>query len=157
MKGKIKRRTFLKASIVGISSIASGWAILASFNIVIHNIIERYTTGMPLENGLIAEFIKESDKAQLWRRFNLRKRVFITAHYVTNEKLPYRHKYVQIRDEIVGIFLLSTDYFYNGNQPDIAISFTSIHNPHRKPCSNPFSSLYYPDVEINPEATFSES
>jgi hypothetical protein len=57
---------------------------------------------------------------------------------------PYYNKYIRYRAEIVGNFLLSTDFFWNKLNITDQIKYSGrIFTPYSYPCGNPFSNRYY--------------
>lgn len=49
-------------------------------------------------------------------------------------------------NDVVSRYLLSSDYFLNKMDEGKIVKYTTLYNPYLNPCSNPFSSLYYPVV-----------
>ena len=45
---------------------------------------------------------------------------------------------------LMSAYLLSTDFFANGMNETRMIKYVGLYDPHLRPCSNPFSSAYYP-------------
>lgn len=143
----MKRRTFIGlAGVAGTGLLTAGYVVLPGFGDTVSAILNRQLEGMPLEKGAIETYIKDAENAQIWNRWELSKRAFIRAQYLTDGLLPYNHKYKQLRDELVGSFLLSTDFFYNQMRTDRMITYQRLYNPYLRPCANPFSNLYYKDV-----------
>jgi Holliday junction resolvasome RuvABC ATP-dependent DNA helicase subunit len=50
-----------------------------------------------------------------------------------------------IVSSLVERYLLSTDFFLNKMDESRTIKYTGYYNPYKTPCTNPFSSLYYPE------------
>ena len=42
------------------------------------------------------------------------------------------------------LYLLSTDFFQNRMDESKEVKYLGWYNPHKTPCANPFSALYYP-------------
>ncbi len=43
-------------------------------------------------------------------------------------------------------YLMSTDFFRNRMDESKEVNYLGLYNPHKTPCSNPFSAIYYPPV-----------
>jgi hypothetical protein len=68
-------------------------------------------------------------------------------HSVYGIPLPFKQAYNRICRDIVGNFLLSTDFFLNKMDEDREITYSGIvYGPYRSPCGNPFSGMYYKNV-----------
>lgn len=51
-------------------------------------------------------------------------------------------------ESIMQLYLLSSDFFQNRMDESKEVKYIAIYNPHRTPCANPFSSMYYPPVAV---------
>ena len=105
------------------------------------------TGKLKLKPGIIDRFVEEAKKDNKWGQFNTNMKLFIMAHYYLDSKifsLPYRSKYLQKRNLIVGNFLLSTDFFQKKMDVTREIEYIALNHPYKNPCSNPFSSIFYP-------------
>ncbi len=53
-----------------------------------------------------------------------------------------------IISSLVEKYLLSTDFFLNKMDESRTVKYAGYYNPYKSPCTNPFSSLYYPAEQI---------
>ncbi len=142
----MQRKKFLKYLAGGIAVAFTGIAVTPGFNQVLQKMIEEDTATLPLEEGCVQKYLSVAEERQAWSVFSPSKQQFIRAHYLLSNalfKLPYHHKYLDYRSQVVGNFLLSTSFFMNKMDMHKKISFTGLYDPYLKPCSNPFSNLYY--------------
>lgn len=142
----MNRRKFLGLISLGLAGSALGILSLPGFEKVIEKVIVNDTEKLSLSPESISKYIVEAKDKNIWKNFNFAKREFFRAHYFFNNslfKLPYHNKYIQYRSEIVGSFLLSTDFFMNKMNTERTINYVSLYDPYFRPCSNPFSNLYY--------------
>lgn len=141
----MKRRNFLKVAGAGTVLAATGFWSIRSFQSGIKTIIVQDTQGLNLKEEEIDKFLADAKKEMFWKQHDFTKKGFILAHtWLGSAYLPYRVKYSQYRSKIVGTFLLSTDYFSNKMDPEKTIQYVAFYNPYKRPCSSPFSNLYYP-------------
>lgn len=142
----MERRKFL--TIVGAGSMLAavgGTLGLASFNTSVKTMIMRSIEGMDISEETVDQFLADARRERFFRQFDLSKKGFIVAHtWLMSDYLPYKLKYTQYCSQIVGTFLLSTDYFSNRMQHGAKIEYTGFYNPYKRPCSSPFSNIYYP-------------
>lgn len=142
----MNRRKFIGLLTLGLAGSAVGVFSLPSFENIAEDIILKDTAKLPLSAGAIQKYIVEVKDKNIWKNFNFAKREFFRAHYFFSNalfKLPYHSKYLQYRSEIVGNFLLSTDFFTNKMNTEDTINYVAIYDPYFRPCANPFSSIYY--------------
>lgn len=142
----MKRRKFLGIFSLGVIGTAVGMLALPNFDEVVMNIIEHDTRELPIAEGAVEKYLSDAKKRNFHQRFNFGKREFIRGHYLIDNKiftLPYLTKYSRYRSELVGNFLLSTNFFTEKMNTNKIISYTSFYDPYYRPCSNPFSNVYY--------------
>ena len=143
----MKRRTFLKA-VAGVTLAFGGtYFIVPSFAEAAENVIRVATRNLNIDQKVIDAFIESANKEKYWQNFSrMKKEFFRTASLLENGVgfVPYSGKYLQYKNQIVGQFLLSTDFFINKMDSRKKIQYVSFYNPYKMPCANPFSSSYYP-------------
>lgn len=147
---KISRRKFIFLALLGLIGAAITSFLISSFNKVVYKVLSKDLSHLNVSFESYAQFIKEAQENNHWNKkfFDEKKRLFFRAYYLLDYlpvPLPYKYKYVQYRSEIVGDFLLSTDFFINKMDVNKEIAFLGLYNPYKRPCSNPFSNLYYPE------------
>jgi hypothetical protein len=144
----MKRRTFIKAGIA-LTTVAVAVAVFPSFRSTVKRILAKDTDALRLDPSSIDRFIDDAQREQYLNTFSRVKRILITLHTYAGPLsgiLPYANKYIQYRGQITGHFLLSTDFFRNRMDTSKAVEYTGFYNPYTQPCSNPFSSIYYPET-----------
>lgn len=142
----MKRRKFLGILSLGTAGAVIGVTALPDFNKIVKRIIEQDTKELNIEEGAIGKYLKDAHERKIFDKYNFAKKEFIRIHYFLDAPMvpmPYRSKYTQYRSEIVGHFLLSTNFFFNKMDTTKAIKYESIYDPYFRPCSHPFSNLFY--------------
>lgn len=142
----MNRRKFV--TILSVSAVAAAGAYIAlpTFEDTVRRILKKDLEKLTVDEGAIEKFISEVRKQNPWR-FSDEKKYLIMGHYYLENNLfslPYPGKNRQYRNYIVGTFLLSTDFFINKMDTRKKINYMGLYNPYKRPCSNPFSSIYYP-------------
>jgi hypothetical protein len=143
----MNRRKFIK--VIGISSIfisIVGYFTLFDFLWVVKKIISQDTMLLRISEGDIDRFINEAVEEDFFLQFSRIKKYLIIVHFnfgSLNYLLPYKNKYLQYRSQIAGHFLLSTNIFSQPTSLEKKVSFVSFFNPFTRPCSNPFSDMYF--------------
>lgn len=141
----MKRRNFLKLAGAGTALAATGLWGINSFHSSVKAMILKDTRGLKLKEEEIDKFLADAKAEMFWNRYDLTKKGFILAHtWLGSGFLPYKFKYSQYRNTIVGTFLLSTDYFSNRMQAEKPVTYVAFYNPYKRPCGSPFSNLHYP-------------
>ena len=127
----------------------AGLVTIPSFNQMVKKMILEDLDGLKLDGTVIDKYLQAIESGDHWDKiFNgWKKKEFIRIHYLLEKgplNLPYSNKYRHYRSDIIGNFLLSTDFFINKMDESKEISFIGLFDPYTRPCSNPFSNLYYP-------------
>lgn len=142
----MKRRDFIGIAAIGSFGIAVGSGIFFSdFEKLVRKIIINDTLPLGINSAEVDKFLIAARNGNIWSMFSGAKKELIKWSFYLENKiftLPYHTKYKIYRSQIVGLFLLSTNYFQDKMQSS-NIYFTHIYNPYFTPCSNPFSNLYY--------------
>lgn len=141
----MERRKFLTLIGAGSALAALGTLSLKPFHSSIKSMIMRSIEGMNIPEETVDRFLADARQERFFRQYDLNKKGFIVAHtWLMSDYLPYKLKYTQYCSQIVGTFLLSTDYFSNRMQPGTEITYTGFYNPYKRPCGSPFSNIFYP-------------
>lgn len=145
---KITRRKFLFIGLAAIVSTAIVSITFMSFERVVFFIVKKDLSFLSVKDEQIEKFINEARKQNHWgnKFFDWKKQLFVQLSYMVSSVwagFPYAYKYRQYRSEIVGDFLLSTDFFIHKMEEDRAVNYIALYNPYKRACSNPFSNLYY--------------
>lgn len=142
----MKRRKFLAIVSLGAAGTAVGVASFTGFTKIVKRIIERDTKDLKIEDDAIEKYLMDAHSKNLYGKYNFAKKAFIRIHYMLDFPflpIPYRNKYIQYRSEIVGHFLLSTNFFFDKMDTGKLIKYESFYDPYFRPCSHPFSNLFY--------------
>lgn len=145
----MSRRTFLIFAILLGAAGMLGIVILPSFDKVIKNILSNDLDFLKVKEESFDRFIRDAEEKKYWKSnfYDKNKILFIRVYYYLNNQfidLPYKFKYLQLRERIVGDFLLATNFFQNKMDESAEVRYLRLYNPYLAPCSNPFSNLYYP-------------
>lgn len=104
----------------------------------------RSIVGMNITEETVDRFLADAQQEKFFSQFDLSKKGFIVSHtWLMSDYLPYKLKYSQYCSQIVGTFLLSTDYFSNSIHKGTEVEYTGFYNPYKSPCSSPFSNIYH--------------
>lgn len=143
------RRQFLKLSFSALA--LSGLSTLflqpkSRLQKLIEDILSNDLKGMKVQFADIEIFAQKTAETNPWV-FDSYKWKFIYLNNLIETKwlpLPYKYKYTQYRAEIVGRFLLSTNFFKNKMDETEPILYEGvIYSPYQMPCGSPFSVNYY--------------
>lgn len=148
---KISRRKFIILLLLATAGALLTSFFVSTFEKVIFKILSKDLSHLNINEQLFTQFIREARENNHWNKkfFNNKKQMLVRAYYLLTYipiPLPYEYKYLQYRSEIVGDFLLSTDFFMNKMDVNKKITYLGLYNPYKRPCSNPFSNLYYQGV-----------
>lgn len=148
---KIKRRKFLiTAGIGALVAGFGGYVYFESFEKTIRKIIVKDTRELNVSEAEIDKFMAATRKENFWKKTYAfgHQQVIKWHYYIDNAlfSLPYERNYQFYRGRIVAMFLLSTNFFQDKMDEKIPVKFTTVYDPYQSPCSNPFSNIYYPEV-----------
>jgi len=149
MGAKISRRKFILIALLAIGAASIASFIYLDFDKILFKILKNDLSYLKVKDDQIEKFIKEARNQNHWKRkyFDWKKQLFMRFGYMIDsiwQTFPYAYKYRQYKSEIVGDFLLSTDFFLNEMDENQQINYIGLYNPYKRACSNPFSNLYYP-------------
>lgn len=139
----MKRRTFIRAAIVLLATMSIALLTL-NFRATCRAMILEDIGKLRIRREAVDRFMEEAEEECLWERFSYVKRLFIILQHgfqLFNLRLPFYSRYVNVRNQITGLFLLSTDMFFNPASTG-EIKYIAYHNPYKLACSNPFSNLW---------------
>ena len=146
----MKRRNFIKTIVgVGAGTLVAGTGYVAStgFYDVVDRIVREELAYLPISDSVYDAFMRDVKQQRAINHLGPQKEWFIRLHSIFGKSgtflLPYRYKYEQYKSQIVGTFMLSTNFFSNGMDESKPISYATLYHPYKNACSNPFSSLYY--------------
>lgn len=146
----MKRRTAIKLgilSVIAVGATAATYSMFRSFDSLIFSVLQSDLKDLKLHEADLRKYAQEAaslnpfnfspSKVKLISLYNELQRIGIKTG-------PYYNKYIQYRSEIVGNFLLSTDFFWSRLNVNDEIKYSGrIFTPYDYPCGNPFSNRYY--------------
>lgn len=139
----MKRRNFIKIILGVFLLVIVRSLFFIDFDYVVKKIITKTTDKLKINDHHIDLFLKEANAENYWNQYSFVKKAFITIHYILENRfvtMPYAAKYVQYKNQIVGQFLLSTDFFLNKMDANREINYNAFYNPYKMPCGVPFSN-----------------
>ena len=144
----ISRRKFIFIGLLSLIAAVLGSFYLYSFDTVLFKIIKNDLSYLKLSDQQIDSFVLDAKRENHWQRkfFDWKKQYFMRIGFIAanfSKSFPYYYKYNQYKGELVGDFLLSTDFFMNKMDTNKEINYMALYNPYKRACSNPFSNLYY--------------
>lgn len=147
----MKRRKFIGLLTAGAGLAAfGGYVFFEKFETIVRKIIIKDTLSLNVSVAEIDKYLAAARRNKhLISNLPLSNQQLLKWHYYLDSSwltLPYNTKNTVDRSKIVGDFLLSTNFFANKMDASKPIMFISIYDPYQKPCSNPFSNLFYPQV-----------
>ncbi len=143
----MKRRKFI---LLGIASVlllfTAGGIYFINFDYIVKLILTRKLGRTGINPKTIDQFLIDAKKSKHWSKFSKSKKILISVHALLHGisgLLPYGFKYIQYSDEIIGDFMLATNYFHSKDKNFEQLEYFGIRNLYLSPCSNPFSNLYF--------------
>ncbi len=147
----MNRRNFIK--IIGGAGAVAGttYLVFTDFYDVVEKIIRQELSYLPINEDVLSSFIADVREEKAITQFGFSKEWFIRTHFLVGsigkQILPYRYKYLQYEEQILATFLLSTDFFLNKMDETKPIRYVKLYHPYKRACSNPFSSIYYSNLQ----------
>lgn len=145
----MERRKFFKYLGIGAGTVAVGGALFyttSTLKRMVKGILTEDLDGLLVSEHDIDRFASDAAQINPWGYSDVKVK-FIAAYDKVDWRwlpLPYKYKYEQYRADIVGRFLLSTNFFREGMDESKKITYSGmIYTPYNFPCYNPFSSNYY--------------
>lgn len=145
----MKRRTFIKTSLVLTGGGLVTWFVYPTFSDAVYKILKAGTANLNISSDAITRFMKEADHEKFWTKFSTSKKLFIVTYTYSGflkNILPYQNKYLLYRNNIAGHFLMSTDLFFKKMDVQQKVNYMGFYNPYKQACYHPFSSNFYPET-----------
>ncbi|HTN07993.1 hypothetical protein [Agriterribacter sp.] len=147
----MKRRNFIWLLTAGAGGVAAGgYVFFENFESLVRKILIKDTSSLNISAAEIDKYLLASRKNKsLVNGLPFPNQQLLKWHYYLDNplfSLPYNTKYTVDRSRIVGDFLLATDFFNNKMDTKKPVKYIDVYDPYQKPCSNPFSNLFYPDA-----------
>ncbi len=143
----MKRRKFiLLGAATLLLSFTAGSIYFISFDYVVKLILNRKLGSTGIDPDVIDQFLAEAKKLNHWSKFSKSKKILISGHALfhgISTLLPFNSKFRQYSDEIIGDFMLGTNYFYSKDRSFENLQYFGIRNLYLSPCSHPFSNMYF--------------
>ncbi len=143
------RRRFI-IGLLALAVVFIGGAILViPFEKVVGKILRTQLSFLKLENAAVDSFTRDMASSGYYEKksFDWKKQLFVRIyHFFENPLIPIpgRGRYDAYCTFFVNDFLLSTDFFLNKMDESKTVTYIALFEPYKRPCSNPFSNLYYP-------------
>jgi len=143
------RRQFIKLSIAGVATAGVAYVgikAVTPFQKMIAEVLSADLKELKINSEDIIKFSSKAAETNPWGYSGTKVKFIALYHYLDKKwlPLPYKYKYVQYRADIVGRFLLSTDFFKNKMDESKPINYLgTIYSPYNTTCSNPFTASYY--------------
>jgi len=137
----MRRRNFLKIAGLGAIALAIPGISMysASVETTMTKIIKKEFHFLKLDeaglNKFVADYIKAEGEYQ--RAFTQLKLKGYSLLNKTSEDSQ------RVRN-LTTSYLLSTDFFQNKMDESKVVNYLGLYSPHKTPCANPFSAIYYP-------------
>lgn len=146
----MQRRRFLKLSGLGILlgvGASVSYSFVTPLETIIFSILKEDLAKLKVSEQDLKKYARDAAELNPFH-FSFAKVKMISLYsQLSNMGIktgPYFYKYVQYRSEIVGNFLLSTDFFWSKlTDKDEIRYFGNVFTPYNHPCGNPFSNRYY--------------
>ena len=124
----------------------SGIKVFNPYSKSIASILLEDLKGLLVETDDIIKFSNDAAKTNPWQLDKTQQKVLglYDSRFFRKMPLPYKKKYDLWRNQIVGTFLLSTDFFTNKMDEKKPVVYSGrIWGPYSMSCMNPFSALFY--------------
>ncbi|ALI99897.1 twin-arginine translocation signal domain-containing protein [Rufibacter tibetensis] len=143
-KGNMNRRSFLKltglagAALITLPSLGYVYTSNqdAAVGIILDELkylkLDKKGVEQFVQNYFQNHYVKDSLRAQI----NLKSIYFLDLNIQKSEMVT----------KMVQDYLLSTDFFMNKMDETKTVKYMGVYTPYKRPCANPFSSFYYPQV-----------
>lgn len=145
---KVSRRKFIFISTLSAAVILLNYIMFFKhFEKIVKKIILTDTKDLSIPSSVYEDFFRDAKQQNLFNKyFPSSHQKLIIAHFYYDRFLPFipfAHSYKLYRSKIIGLFLLSTDYFINKMDLKKEVKYNNLYNPYKNYCSNPFSNLFY--------------
>lgn len=139
----MRRRNFLQ--LIGLGSLAVALPSIAAYSSSVEDatagiILEQFKY-LKLDKQGVQKFVEDYYKLTGENKYTVLQ-LKTKAYYF----LKVHSEKSQLVRNITTLYLLSTDFFMNRMDESREVKYVGIYNPHKTPCANPFSAIYYPPV-----------
>lgn len=145
------RRRFILGLFALAAAIIGTTILVIPFKNVVNKIIRKQLAYLNLEPTSVDRFANDMSVTQYYDRknFGWKKQLFVRVFQFFDNPwiaLPGKSRYEQYCTFFVNDFLLSTDFFLNKMDESKQVNYLALYEPYKRPCVNPFSNLFYPDI-----------
>lgn len=137
----MRRRNFLRIAGLGTAAVAlPGISVYAtSLEETTSGIIMNQFSFLKLDKAGVRQFAADYCAAA-----DTNKTLYVQTKMKLYDLFKVDSDRSQLVRTITTLYLVSTDFFQNKMDESKVVRYQSLYNPHKTPCANPFSSLYYP-------------
>jgi len=141
----ISRRKFIGLAFIVIVGILVVFFAVLPFKYIAKRILKKDLEQLKINDEIFDKFISDALANKYFSGYSLRKKWLIRIYDAIqfSGSLPYAMQYREYRSQLVADFLMSTDFFTNGMDESMEIGYIGFYDPYLRPCSNPFSNLFY--------------
>ncbi len=143
------RRKFILGLLVLIATVAGGILFIVPFESIVGKILRKQLSYLNVDEDAIGRFTQDISASGYYARkdFGWKKQAFVNVFYFLENPwipLPGHQRFKLYSSFFVSDFLLSTDFFLNKMDEGRKVTYIALYEPYKRPCSNPFSNLFYP-------------
>jgi len=137
----MRRRNFL--TLAGLGTVALALPILSTYSSSVQEamvgIIHNEFHFLKLDPQGVKRFV-----ADYCRLNGLGKQLTMNLKTKTYRLLKVDAEHSNLVRILTHLYLISTDFFQNRMDESREVKYLGLYNPHKTPCANPFSAVYYP-------------
>ena len=145
---KISRRSFMALSILGTLS-ATAYAMLISrsstYEDLVRSVLRKRLDYLELEQEGVSKFFNDFEKRypfeDVANRFWLKTFEPVYSYTPFIQFSPLNGRFYVFEKLVVESYMLSTDFFLNGEDENQVVNYIAFHDPYEQPCFNPFGSV----------------
>lgn len=137
----MRRRNFIKLTSLGIAALAlpAFGAYSTSTQEALTGIIFNEFHFLKIDPKGVEQFVKD-----YYTLMGTKQRFYISLKTKAYYLFKVDSDKSQLIRTLTTLYLLSTDFFLNRMDESKEVKYLGWYNPHKTPCANPFSSIYYP-------------
>src|SRR5687767_14379423 len=139
----MRRRNFLQLLGLGTAAVAVPTVGVAASSVenALAGIILNEFSFLKIDRKGVDQYV-----ADYYRMTGADKQFFMNVKTKAYYFLKIDSERSQLVRTLTQLYLMSTDFFQNRMDESKEVKYLGWYNPHKTPCANPFSSIYYPPV-----------
>jgi hypothetical protein len=139
----MRRRSFLQLLGLGTAAVVVPTVGVSSASVenALAGIILNEFHFLKIERKGVEQFV-----ADYYRMTGANKQFFMNVKTKAYYFLKVDSERSQLVRTLTQLYLMSTDFFQNRMDESKEVKYLGWYNPHKTPCANPFSSIYYPQT-----------